>query len=235
MPPFLHPGDENRDGRSTMSTEADLPGEHPPVEHVGLEPERTDPTSLVKAAMAGDRIASKVLVSRYTPLIHGVIGPYRLSRVDTEDVCQTVWMRLWQNLDRLRDLRALPGWIITTTRTESIKVATNNQRTVLVDPQNPVPAQAPEGDAGLLDELLLAERDDLVRKGLAELQPKHRDLLLLLLAEPRVSYQQISLRLGITVGSIGPTRARCIEKLRATPSVVSLIRVERDDAMLACA
>ncbi len=209
-----------------MSTQSDVPVELTRVEHVGLARDRTDPTALVKAAMTGDRNASKDLVIRYTPLIHGVIGHYRLSRGDAEDVCQTVWLRLWQNLDRLRDLRALPGWIITTTKNESIKVAMSNQRTVLVDPHDSEP-QFPGEDTGLLDELLLAERDNLVRKGLAQLQPQHRELLLLLLAEPRVSYRQISLRLGITIGSIGPTRARCIDKLRATPSVAALIWAER--------
>jgi DNA-directed RNA polymerase specialized sigma24 family protein len=62
-----------------------------------------------------------------------------------------------------------------------------------------------------------------LRNGLAELEPRHRDLLLLVCSEPPISYDEISRRLGIPVGSIGPTRARCLAKLRATPSVAALI------------
>lgn len=189
--------------------------------------ETLEPAELLSAAILGDRDACKHLVLRYTELVQRVIHHYRLTHSDSEDVCQTVWMRLWQHLDRIREPRALPGWIMTTARNEALKVAMSNRRMDLVDPLDTYRLDDRNEDAELVDELLRTERNRALRNGLAELEPKHRELLLLLHAEPQVPYREISRRLGIPTGSIGPTRARSIAKLRATSSVTTLIHTER--------
>lgn len=177
---------------------------------------------LAVAARTGDPTAWTALIRRYTPLVHSVTRGYGLSRCDTEDISQTVWLRLFDNLPRLRDVRALPGWIRTTTRREAFRVLAVRIRAEPVDPATLYNLH----DSGhpVDHDLLTAERDQAIRTGLAELAPEHRALLVLLHADPRLSYQQVSRTLGMPVGSIGPTRARCLEKLKNTPTVHSLLR-----------
>jgi RNA polymerase sigma factor (sigma-70 family) len=183
-----------------------------------------DPSDLVMAANEGDRLAWDALVARYTPLVVQITRRYRLSSSDSDDVCQLVWLRVLQYLDRIREPRALPAWIATTAKNESLRVATTDQRTQPVDPLADSRLDCADGGAGLDEVLLAGERRDALRRGLAELDPRHRELLLMVCAEPPVSYAEISTRLGIPVGSIGPTRARCLAKLRATASVAALAR-----------
>ena len=184
----------------------------------------TDPSDLVMAANDGDRLAWNTLVARYTPLVVQVTRRYRLSPSDSDDVCQVVWMRVLQYLDKIREPRALPGWIATTAKNESLRVVTTDRRTHPVDPLSGSHLDAADGGAELDEELLASERRDALRSGLAELEPRQRELLLMVCAEPPVSYAEISRRLGIPVGSIGPTRARCLAKLRATAAVTALLR-----------
>ena len=172
-------------------------------------------TDLVAAARAGDADAWNALVDEFLPMVAGVIGRFRLSPSDAADVNQTVWLRLVEHLDDLREPRALPGWLATTARREALKVIEARRRTVTVDPQGP--ALDHEKMDAEVDEVLL--RDELartVRAGLAELPAQRRQLLELLAADPPVSYDEISRRLGIPVGSIGPTRARALAQLRNT-------------------
>jgi RNA polymerase sigma factor (sigma-70 family) len=183
-----------------------------------------DPTDLVVAAIDGDRYAWDSLVSRYTPLVVQITRRYRLSASDSEDVAQVVWLRVLQHLDQIREPRALPGWIATTARNESLRVVTKDSKTELVDPLTSNRLDSADGGPEVDDALLAGERRDALRRGLAELEPKQRELLLLVCAEPPVSYGEISRRLGIPIGSIGPTRARCLAKLRATSSVAALFR-----------
>jgi RNA polymerase sigma factor (sigma-70 family) len=187
-----------------------------------------DPTDLIMAAAGGDRDAWIALVRRYCPLVQKVIARYRLSPIDADDVCQVVWLRLFQYLDRIREPRALPGWIVTTTRNEALRVISTSSRLDLIDPINNSTFDRRFESGELVDGLLRAERHRALRKGLATLEPRHRELLLLLHAEPQVPYREISRRLGIPTGSIGPTRARCLAKLRASASVATMVSTERD-------
>ena len=158
---------------------------------------------------------------RFSPLIASVCRTYRLNPADAADVAQTVWLRLTEHLVRLRNPRALPGWIQQVCRHEVFRILKAARRIDLSDPQaDPrfVDSSAiNDGDpvGALWDE----QRLDAVRTGLVELKRQHRDLIVLLFSEPAVSYQEISDRLVIPVGSIGPTRARCVAKLRATSAV----------------
>lgn len=172
---------------------------------------------LVEGARRGDQAAWNALVRRYLPLVLAVARAYRLREKDAEDVSQIVWLRLMEHLGRIREPRAIPKWIITTARHESQRVAGHLGRTVPMDPlaeSHPQPNQA-EVDA----DLLRAEARQALRDGLAELPPVHRQMLLLLAADPPLSYRQISHMLGIPVGSIGPMRARCLQRLRATSAL----------------
>lgn len=188
-----------------------------------------DLVELVLAARTGDATAWNALISRYTPLVNSITGRYRLSRSDAEDVSQLVWLRLFENLNRLREPRALPGWISTTTRNETVRLLESGRRVRPMDPTMLVTLDVrcvDEGTAGAEGDLLRVERDRAVIDGLAELAPAHRDLLILLHAEPRVSYQEISRAVGMPPGSIGPTRARCLNKLRNTRAMKIFLRSE---------
>jgi RNA polymerase sigma factor (sigma-70 family) len=133
---------------------------------------------------------------------------------DAADVSQTVWLKLIEHLDDIREPRALPGWIATTTRNEAFRLLKSRQRTIAVDPLTGFGFDD-LSDPGSLDEAVLRdERHHALREGLRDLRPEHRDLLLLLLVDPPLSYDDISQRLGIPRGSIGPTRARCLDTLR---------------------
>jgi len=183
-----------------------------------------DIIEVVTAAREGDGWAWTVLVKRYTPLIDSVSRQYRLSISDAEEVSQVVWLRLFENLARLRDARALPGWIKTTTRNEALRVLAARRKVEPTDPSVLVTLDLKGSDEGVDCDLLRRERERTVLDGLAELAPEHRRLLELLHAEARVSYQEISNTLGIPTGSIGPTRARCLNKLRKTGAVRTFAR-----------
>lgn len=182
----------------------------------------THPLSeLVPAAREGDQDAWDAIVERFIPLVEAIIRQHRLSEADGDDVSQTLWLRLVEHLGELREPAALPGWIRTTTRNECLRVLGARGRVRPVDPQDDVGLDAVELDVAD-QELLAAERRQLLREALAELPAARRDLLLLLLEDPPVGYSDISERLGIPVGSIGPTRARALEQLRRTRALQGL-------------
>jgi len=153
-------------------------------------------TSLVDAAAAGDERAWHEIVDRCTPLLGGVIRRYRRIATETQDVAQTVWLRPVEHLSGLWELRALPMWIITTDRRESLRCLSDRRRTVLYDAYSswpPFPAEDPGPEA----ELLWADRLEALLAGQAELPARQRELLLLLAADLHLSYAQISERTGI--------------------------------------
>lgn len=172
----------------------------------------TTVAGLVSAACDGDAAAWDALVDRFLPLVRGVIGRYRLSPADAADVNQTVWLRLVEHLADIREPAALPGWLATTARRECLRSFQSQGRTIAVDPQGSTLERVDEAelDAALLQE----ERAQALRDGLAELPAQRRELLELLSADPPVPYEEISRRLSIPVGSIGPTRARALAQLR---------------------
>ena len=180
----------------------------------------SEPTvaSMVEAAKAGDVAAWGRLVERYVPLVVSVARRYRLSPDEVADVSQTLWLRLVEHLDQIREPRALPGWIVTTTRNEAFRLIKTRNRTVSYDALNDWEPRR-DDDTELDEQLLRDERHQALREGLEELRPAQRQLLLLLLADPPLSYDDISHQLGIPKGSIGPTRARCLEQLRKTAAL----------------
>ncbi|MCZ2860659.1 RNA polymerase sigma factor [Blastococcus sp. VKM Ac-2987] len=178
---------------------------------------------LVAGAAAGDVECWNRLVQRYTPLLLSVVRRFRLDGSDADDVVQTVWLRLVEQLGRIREAQALPGWIATTARHECLHVLDGRRR---VAPTDLADQAWPDGggDPPVDTDLLAAERHEALLAAMAALPERQRALLLLLLHDPPLPYEEISRRLGIPVGSIGPTRARALDRVRSDPTVQALLR-----------
>lgn len=171
-------------------------------------------SAMVARARDGDQDAWDELVERYLPLVCGLIARVGLRGADADDVNQTVWLRLVEHLSEIREPQALPGWISTTTRRECLRVLRKQSRMVPVDPQVGSLLESAPSPQELDDGLLVDERHQALRDGLAELPADRRALLLLLIEDPPVPYREVSARLGIPMGSIGPTRVRALAQLR---------------------
>jgi RNA polymerase sigma factor (sigma-70 family) len=183
---------------------------------------------LVTRARCGDKESWDALVERYAPLIWSICHRYQLSRTDAEDVGQSVWLRLVDQLNKLHDPAALPGWLATTTRRECWRVlrATRGPHAPAyrLDAEN-LPAQQ---DGGAEQELIEAERHAALREAFTQLPEDGQRLIALLIADPPLPYAEISAQLGIPVGSIGPNRGRCLDKMRRYPAIAALINSEKD-------
>ncbi len=189
-------------------------------------PDDPSVSDLVGHARNGDKQAWDALVERYAPLIWSICRRHRLSPADADDVGQSVWMRLVDQLDKVRDPAALPGWLATTTRRECLRVLSAAQgphATVYPLDIETIPDQR----AGTAEqELLAAERHAALRAAFSQLPSHGRQLLTLLIADPPLPYADISAQLGIPVGSIGPTRSRYLDKIRRHPAIAALINAE---------
>lgn len=192
--------------------------------------ETTDMGEIVKAAAAGSQPAWDRLVERYLPVVISVVRSFRLTSKDVEDISQTVWLRLVEHIGTIREPRALPGWIATTARHEAIRVQRGKAQASPVDPGAGGPLDTNAESVGMDDRLLTAERHRALIDGLAELPSQQRKLLELMVVDPPLSYQEISSRLTIPVGSIGPTRARALARLRASGPIQALMLAEYSDA-----
>ena len=183
-------------------------------------------TDLVTRATYGDQQAWDALIERYAPLIWSICRRYRLEDADAHDVSQTVWLRLLSQLNKVREPAALPGWLATTTRRECGKVQRAALRSQAFD--HVLDAEHSSGhQTGMADhELLAAERHAALREAFARLPPCCKRLITMLLEDPPAPYAQISAKLGIPVGSIGPSRSRCLDKLRRDPAIAALINTE---------
>lgn len=184
---------------------------------------RDDPrvVALVTRASGGDQDAWHELVERYASLVYTICIRYRLSNHDIEDVGQSVWLLLVEQLGKLREPAALPGWLATTTARECLRVVTATNKAerlgtglddsvVFVD------------DAVIDEEILVAERNAALRAAFAELPPRCQQLLSMLISDPPHSYTEINAKTGIPVGSIGPQRARCLERMRRSSALAAL-------------
>lgn len=209
---------------STVSSrDASMTGAAAPL--AVLLPRRADQdiVPLVEAARGGDESAWTGLIQRLQPLVRGIARGCRLEERDVEDVAQTVWLRLFEHLECIREPRAVPKWVRTTARHESLRLARGRAGIVsidmLADDGAELSAELPEIDV----DVLRSEEAQFVRQGLTELPRAQRELLLLLSLEPPLSYRDISRILGIPTGSIGPTRARGLARLRRTAALRSYL------------
>lgn len=196
---------------------------------MGRASDGTAPAAL-HAVRADDDSAWPVLIKQLEPLVYSIAWKSGVRAADIDDVVQGVWLILWRRLDDLRDPNALYGWVATITRHAAIESLRSARRTVVVDftdGSHPWAETATDGDSSTQppvdDALVRQERVRAVRAGLGELSTRHRDLLLMLAADPPIPYREISDRLGIPVGSIGPTRARLLRRLAGSSAVRRLL------------
>ncbi len=166
---------------------------------------------LLRAATEGNASAWNELVERYGRLVWSVTRSFRLDEAAAADVSQTVWLRLTENCTKITDPSKLASWLATTTRNESLRVVRQRQRTQpsdLID-EGPDLLARPVGDR-LLDDETIGEAID----AFVQLSDDCRQLLRLLCAVPPIDYATISDITGRPIGSIGPTRSRCLDRLR---------------------
>jgi RNA polymerase sigma factor (sigma-70 family) len=172
--------------------------------------ERTT-AELVSAASGGDSSAWDDLVERYGRLVWSIARGFSLSTADASDVSQTTWLKLVENLGKVREPDHLGGWLATTARHECLRILRKSGREIVVaDTDLDLESGEPTPESVVLD----TERDRLVWLSLGEIPQRCQVLLRALADVPPASYQEISVALDMPVGSIGPTRSRCLDHLR---------------------
>jgi len=169
-----------------------------------------DDSILVQNCLAGDQAAWKELVNRYGRLVYSIPRKYGLSVADADDVVQNVFSIVLRRLSSLRNEKTLAAWLITVTCRESWKLGKEREVTEELVESFSDDGMPPH------EQVLLWERQHLVRQALAQLGEPCQSLLTALFLDPNEpSYQEVATRQGIPLGSIGPTRARCFKKLEA--------------------
>ncbi len=169
-----------------------------------------DDTQLIQACLDGDDGAWKELIERYGRLVYSIPIRYGFSAADADEVFQNVFTIVFRQLRKLRQQAALAAWLITITHRESLRVARLARSHEDLDENIADNATPPP------DRLETWERQQLVREALNRIEPPCRELLIALFIEsPTPSYDKIAARFGISVGSVGPTRARCFKKFEA--------------------
>ena len=177
--------------------------------------------SLVQRCLRGDGAAWAALVQRYQRLVYAIVRRVGLDEHAAADVFQTVFERLVQQLPRIADPSRLQAWIVTTTKREALLQRQRGQRNVSMTRADESLEEGSEwdmADEAPIAEEALAELQQLnqLRTALDRLDARCRDLLLLLFRDEddKLSYDEVARRMSTTVGSIGPTRSRCLDKLR---------------------
>ena len=168
---------------------------------------------VVRCAAEGDRRSWERLVEQYARIIWAVTRDFRLTEGDAADVAQITWLRLFEHINRLEHPSRVGSWLAVTARRECLRHLAARKKVVLVRDDgdfNDVPAVGPEVDERLLTE----ERIQAVRAALSGLPSQWQRMLQMLMADPPASYAEISDQLGLPIGSIGPTRGRCLDRLR---------------------
>ena len=168
-------------------------------------------SELLERAALGERAAWDALVDRYSSLVWSVVRSFRIDNAAAADVTQTVWLRLVEHCGRIREAERLPGWLATTARNEALRVITKQQRQLPTEFEFDLPdSSAPSLEDRLVDD----EVQRAALRAFARLPEPARQLMSLLCADPALDYSTISEIIGRPVGSIGPTRARIVERLR---------------------
>jgi RNA polymerase sigma factor (sigma-70 family) len=169
-------------------------------------------SDLVHAAADGDGAAWNEIVDRFQGLVWATTRAHRLTHADAADVAQTTWLRLVESLDRIRDPERLGAWLATTARRECLRHIRLRGREFLSEDTDVFEAPADDSLPELA--LLTSERDSALWRAFVRLSERCQALLRLLVSSEEPSYQEIGAALGMPVGAIGPTRMRCLEKLR---------------------
>jgi RNA polymerase sigma factor (sigma-70 family) len=170
---------------------------------------------LVEQAAAGDDTAWRALVERFGPMVWSITRAHNLFGSDAADVSQTVWLRLVDNLGRLREPDRVGAWLAATTRHECIRVSSLRRRSVPMGEPEVFDRLDPVVNDDPAVRLTRQDRDAAVRAVVATMPERSQTLLSMLMADPPMPYEQVAAGLGIPIGSIGPTRQRCLRVLRA--------------------
>jgi RNA polymerase sigma factor (sigma-70 family) len=168
---------------------------------------------LVRRAAAGDHDSWERLVDKFARLIWAITRDFKLGESDASDVAQATWLRLLEHIDRIEYPERVGSWLAATARNECLRSLAARKRVVLAHDEiqlEGVAARQPDVDEGLL----AAERAQVVREALTQLPRRWQQLLELLISDPPVPYAEISDRLDLPIGSIGPTRRRCLARLQ---------------------
>lgn len=175
---------------------------------------RSEVGALVLRARDGDAAAWDDIVARFTSLLWAIARAHRLNQADAGDVVQSVWLKLVEHLDRIQDPDRLAGWLATTARRECLGILRRSGREVVSGVDDTwvevVDELAPRLDAALLTE----ERDRALWQCFTGLSERCQHLLRVLMATDPPAYTEVAEAIGMPIGSIGPTRMRCLDRLR---------------------
>jgi len=185
----------------------------PMAEHLAETPQPGD-ADLVAACGRGDARSWRVLVNRYRRLVYGIPRALGLQPADAEEVFQHTFAELVRALPHLRDGNRLAGWLATTAQRASLRVRRGDRRRVRLAEAVVNEGMFQNGSPGADAEVeRLYERERLVR-ALEQLGDPCRRLLMARFADPPQPYEALAAEMGIAIGSLGPTRARCLGRLR---------------------
>jgi len=174
---------------------------------------------LIRAASDGDEAAWGAIVDRFASLVWATARAHRLAPADAADVAQTTWLRLVENLDRIKDPERLGAWLATTARRECLRHIRLQSRELVTGED--FLFEVPSEDRAE-QRLITGERNTALRRAFARISERCQALLRLLAAPEPLSYDEIASALGMPIGAIGPTRSRCLDQLRRTPELVGL-------------
>lgn len=172
---------------------------------------RADVVVAVEAARAGDLRHWDVLVGEFGGLITAITRSHRLHHDDAADVSQLTWLKLLEHIERINDPCRVGAWLATTAHRECLRLHRHGKRCVVSGEET---FDRADPDIEELDGMLRAERDGALRRAMKRLPARDQALLRLLCADPPVAYKHVCDSLGLAMGSIGPTRARALERLR---------------------
>src|SRR4051794_30005959 len=179
----------------------------------------TDVAALARAAAEGDAAAWTALVERFTPALRAAARGFRLAAADVDDVVQATWLAAYTHIRQLREPDAIAGWLLVTARREALRSLQRGTRELVT--AEPYSSDRPDLSCQEAS-LLAAERRDAVRAGVGRLPERQRRLVGELFGPTSASYAELSARLDMPVGSIGPTRERVLARLRRDRHVVGL-------------
>jgi RNA polymerase sigma factor (sigma-70 family) len=174
-----------------------------------------DLDDLVRRCVKRDAQAWSKLVDRFQNLVYSIPRRYGLNDDDASDVFQATFQALLKNLDRIESPRTIPKWLAVTASRESLRVKRISGRSVAAEDRGlDLETIVDREERSAEDNALEAEQADILRRATGELNERCRDLLTMLYLEDDPSYQEISEKLGMPMGAIGPTRSRCLQKLK---------------------
>jgi RNA polymerase sigma factor (sigma-70 family) len=168
---------------------------------------------MLSAARDGSEDALGDIVTELTPMLWQVARASGLSTPEAEDVLQTVWIRLLSHLDSIRDAHALIPWLVVTTRRESWRQRAAGRKQLPAE--GSWFAALPDASPGSEDQIISADQSRVLWGAFAQLSSRCQELLRIVAFVPRPDYQAVAAELGMPRGSVGPTRGRCLAKLRA--------------------